>query len=90
MIRFLKISCILSILSLISCINEELPEELVSLGDDEVVAMIPFSHAEFEEINISTKATLREEALDLDLALFPRSLKSLDMTVFKWVKLQSI
>ena len=58
MIRFLKISCILSILSLISCINEELPEELVSLGDDEVVAMIPFSHAEFEEINISTKATL--------------------------------
>ena len=55
--RIFNILILISGIFLTSCIREELPEE-VFVGDKEVLAMLEFSHKDYERINISTKATL--------------------------------
>lgn len=58
MTRLLHISVLISSLFLLSCVREQLPEEPWIVGDNETLALLEFTHKDFDRVDIATKATL--------------------------------
>ena len=58
MTRFFHIAALFLVFLNVSCVREELQEKPEFVSDEETLALLEFTHSDFEEINISTKATL--------------------------------
>ena len=58
MTRLFHIAALFLVLLTTSCIREELQEKSESVSDKETVALLQFTHSDFERISLSTKATL--------------------------------
>lgn len=58
MTRIFHIAALFLVFMTVSCVREELQEKSEFISDEETLALIEFTHSDFEMINISTKATL--------------------------------
>ena len=58
MTRFFHIAALFLVFLAVSCVQEEFQEKSEFVSDEETVALLEFTHSDFERINISTKATL--------------------------------
>ena len=58
MTRFFHIAALFLVFLTVSCVREELQEKSEFVSDEQTLALLEFTHSDFEKINISTKATL--------------------------------
>ena len=58
MTRFFHIAALFLVFLTVSCVREELQEKSEFVSDEQTLALLEFTHSDFERVNISTKATL--------------------------------